>query len=240
MTRRLCALHLAGNALLLCLGYYWLGIGESSLPTLAWSFLLALAILCGTVWLHGTAFAYFQGSLDLRTALREAGRHLLPLVTLGIAVLAVYWLLAQWAAYSPQPAFHVASYLTLKLRKPVRPAAVLTVFSVVLWLVRWALLPLILLPVASAVSRSGWRAFREFRVRGFHHRLYWIVAPLLLLSAFWAPFQLLHWTPLAGGFGVEALSFLIRITVAYLLFVGACLLLAFTAPRTGSVQPNRP
>ncbi len=229
MTRRLGALHLAGNALLLCLGYYWLGVGESSLPALAWSFLLALAILCGTVWLHGTAFAYFQGSLDLRTARREAGRHLLPLVTLGIAALASYWLLAQWAAYSPQPAFQIASYLTLKLRRPVRPAAVLTVFSVVLWLVRWALLPLILLPPASTVSRAGWSGFREFRARGRHRRRYWIVAPLLLLAAFWAPLQLLHWTPLAGGFGLELLSFVIRITVAYLLFVGSCLLLAFTS-----------
>jgi hypothetical protein len=231
MTRRLGALHLAGNALLLCLGYYWLGIPESSLPTLAWSFLLALAILCGAAWLHGTAFAYFQ-TPDLPTALRKAGRHLLPLVALGIAILAVYWLLSLWAAYSPQPAFQIASYLTLKLRKPVRPAAVLTVFSVVLWLVRWALLPLLLLPLAAAVSRSGWRGFGSFQTRGRHHRLYWIVAPLLLLSAFWAPFQLLHWTPLAGGFGLEVLSFLIRITVAYLLFVGACLLLAFTAAST--------
>jgi hypothetical protein len=102
---------------------------------------------------------------------------------------------------------------------------------VVLWLVRWAVLPLFLLPVAAAVSRRGWPGFRELRARGGGVRLYWIAAPLLLLSAFWAPFQLLHWTPLAGGFGLEMLSFMLRITVAYLLFVGGCLLLAFTARR---------
>ncbi len=228
-TRTLCLFHLAGNALLLWLGYYWLGVGESSTARLAWSALVALALGCLTLWLHGAAFAYFRASdrSSLTTALRTALRSLPPLVVLGIAALGIYLLLAWWRDYSSQPAFKIASYLTLKLRKPLKPAAVWSAFNVVLWLVRWVALPVILLPLAAEVAGRGWSGFRGEAWKLSNRKLYWVGAPLLLLCALWVPFRLILWAPRVSGFGMEMTSFLIRQAVAYLLFVGAWLLLEF-------------
>jgi hypothetical protein len=138
----------------------------------------------------------------------------------------LYWVLAKWAAYSANPAFRIASWLTLKLRTPVRPASVGRVFNGALWLVRWVLLPVMFLPVLSAISASGWRGFRLAAWKTGKW-MYWIETPLLLLLAVRVPLLLLNWVPRLKGFGVQSASFALRAAVAYLLFGGAWLLLAF-------------
>lgn len=223
--RTLVAIHLPANAALLWLWYYWLGVGETRTSTLLWSGFLALLLACLICWLHGATFANFRGA-PLPDAFRKALRHLLPVFLAALAIVLLYSLLSQWAEYSRQPAFKIASYLTLKFRKPVKPAAVRRVFDGALWLVRWMVLPVFLLPLVSGVAGRGWSGFREI---GHHVRAwrYWIATPVLLVCAFWLPLRLLGWRPHMANFSLEMASFVIRLLVAYLLFVGAWLLLAF-------------
>lgn len=224
-TLTLTAAHLAGNALLLWLGYYWLGLGESRTITLLWSFLVALAGASLACLLHGAAFVYFE-VYDLRSAWRTAFRHLLSLLAAALAVVLVYSLVSRWAENSGEPAFKIASWLTLKLRKPVKPATILRIFSVVTWLFRWVILPVLLVPVMAGTASMGWRGFSRFgRLAG--KRLYWFQVPILLLAAFWVPFKLMGWVPETGAFAMEIVSFTVRLLLAYLLFVGSCLLLEF-------------
>lgn len=223
----LAALHLAGNAVLLLLGYYWLGIGESRTLTLLWSLFVALFLVAVTAVLHGATFAYFrEPAPGLPAAFRTAVRHLPAIVAGTLAVLALYVLLDRWAEYSAQPAFTIASWFTLKLRKPVKPATILRIFSVVTWLVRWTVLPMVLLPMVASAASRGWRGFTHFGKLG-GRRVYWLACPLLLLCAFWLPFRLIAWVPTVGSFAMEIISFTVRFLIAYLLFVGAWLLLAF-------------
>jgi hypothetical protein len=207
----LAAVHLVGNALLLWLGYYWLGLGETRAAALAWSALVALLLLTLACWLHGATFAYFADTRRLPL------RRLPLLVAAVIVLLAVYWALAEWSDYSSQPAFRVASYLTMTFRKPVKPATVLSVFKLALWLVRWMAVPVLSLPVICGIatrhrSRKWW---------------YWIATPLLLVCALWLPLKLMGWTPHAGSFAMQMFSFVVRLPIAYLLFVGAWLVLEF-------------
>ncbi len=131
MSRKTLAItHLLGNAILLWLAYYWLGVGESTISRLIWSALLAVLMLAAAVWLHGSGFS------DFKTALQ----NLLPLCVFAIIVLTFYGVLAWWKDYSSAPAFKIASYITLKLRKPLKPATVQTIFNGILWLVRWWIL----------------------------------------------------------------------------------------------------
>lgn len=97
MTRRLVLAHLAGNALLLWLGYYWLGLGESRAAAVAWSAAVALFIVAGACWLHGSAYAR-----SFRIALRN-----LPwtVIVAGLALTAYallpsgkWWWVARWIA----------------------------------------------------------------------------------------------------------------------------------------------
>jgi len=223
--RPIALLHLPANAALLWLGYYWLGVGESRTAMLLWSGFLALLLLALACWLHSAAFVYFRGAA-LSEALRSALRDLLPAVVAAVAILVLYALLERWAGYSRTPAFQIASYLTHKLHKPVKPAAVERVFDAALWLVRWMVLPVFLLPLYSGVAARGWAGFSELRRHARAWR-FWILAPALLVSALWLPFRVMAWTPHSASFSLEMASFIARLLVAYLLFVAAWLLLAF-------------
>lgn len=226
-SKALVVAHLAGNALLLWLGYYWLGVGESRALTLVWSAAVALAIVCGACWLHGTSFAYFaQEKPQLRMAGASVMRRTVPLLAAVLLAAAIYWLLWRWSGYSARPAFRIASWLTMVLRKPVRPATVLRVFSVALWVTRWAVVPVLLFPVAAGVVTEGWSGFRGLGAR-VRRPLYWIEIPLLLLCALWLPWKLLGWVPRAHAFGFELASLAFRAAAAYLFFVTGWLLLAF-------------
>jgi hypothetical protein len=151
-------------------------------------------------------------------------------LALVLAAIALYGFLAWWAGYSVTPAAKLASWLTLKFRKPVRPATVFRCFNAILWMVRWVLLPADLLPLFSGVAARGWHGFNEFGWRRYS-RIYRLEAPLLTLCALWAPLRLVNWVPRVDGFSGEMLSFALRTAAAYLLFVSAAMLLAFLTSR---------
>ncbi len=209
-------------------GYLWLGIGESRNLTLAWSGLLALLLFLIACATHGAAFAFFgfgEGREVLR-AWKTSARNLLPLGAAALAIAVVYWLLSVWQEYSSNPAFTLASFLTLTSRKPVEPKSVERVFDAALWLVRWAVLPVVLLPMLAAISLRGWGGFASAG-RDLRRWWFWLAAPLLLLCALWVPFRVLGWKPRMGSFALEVVSFSLRAALAYLLFGAAWLALAF-------------
>jgi hypothetical protein len=226
--RGLAILHAVMSALVLWLGYYWLGIGETRAATLLWSGLIAVLVAALACWTYGASLAFFDAGQNGRVsaAWKAALRNLLPLAVAAAAVAFIYYLLSIWDDYSSHPAFQIGSYLTLKLRKPVRPASVLRVFRVLLGLVQWVALPVLLLPMIAAISAHGWRGFQSAGALA-RKGLYWIQTPLLLLCSLWAPLEILGWIPRVHSFGLEAASFTVRALVAYLLFVAAWLMLAF-------------
>jgi hypothetical protein len=240
-TRIFCLLQLLGNALLLWVAYEWLAMPESTALRLAGSAVAALAIVAAASCLHGATFLSFRGGgkMSVGEAFRATLRHLLPLLLMVLATVAIYVFLAWWAGYSVTPSAKLASWLTLKLRKPVRPATVLRCFNVVLWMVRWVLLPADLLPLFSGVAARGWRGFNEFGWRRYS-RLYRLEVPLLTLCALWAPFRLLDWVPRVKGFTMEMVSFGLRTVAAYLLFVSASMVLAYLTSRGKPVAEAGP
>ncbi len=219
---QLLAVQFVGNALILGLGYYWLGVGESRAATLTWSATLALLLLCLACCLHGGLLAFFR---EAPFPARTIVRHLAPFLLGVLVVGAVYWGLARWEEYSGTPALTIASWLTLKVRKPVKPAAVLRVFHFVLMLVRWVAIPVFVLPMFSGIAACGWGGFAEFgRLR--RSRVYWIATPLLLVCALAVPWRLIAWVPHASSFALEMTSFILRAALAYFLFLCSWIFLA--------------
>jgi hypothetical protein len=222
--KQLAAIQLVGNAAALWLAYYWLGIGEARAGLLAWSFTVALVTAALFLWMHGAGLVYGRdprrdrGAAPFRTALR----HLPALLAAAVVVLLLYVALAKLQDACSNPAFRLASWLTLKLRKPVKPGAVLRIFNAVWWVLRWIVVPVLLRPSITAVAEFGWRGLAPSRLP---KRVWseWCLTPLLLLCALWLPFKLLAWKPLMSGFGLEMASFIVRILIAYLLFAGGLL-----------------
>ena len=229
--RGLLLLHAAANALLLWLAYEWLGVDESTTAKLFLSAADALAILTLICWLDGATLVWFRsGEEKLNDTFRISLRHVGWLLALAVAALAVYGLLEKSAAASGGPALKIASWLTWTLRTPVKPAAINAIFQGAFWLLRWAVLPILLLPAASAIAAQGrpaWRARRQYAA-----------IPLLALIGLWLPFLILDWKPKAPSFALELASFALRAAFAYALFIAAMLGLARTAglPARNMVQ----
>lgn len=231
--------HLAGNALLLWLGYYWLGLDESDRPHLAWSAAVILCFIVAAAWLHGLALAHFSG-LPLFRAAGRSGRHLLSLFAVSLLAIAIYgalfWLLPHLGGIS----YTVASFATMKLHKPVTPLSVQKGFHILVLLLQWVVLPAVLLPLAAAVSVEGWSGFRWRSLRHRRMWLYWIETAALLFCAIWVPFKLFFWVPRVEPFNAQFVSFLLRVGTGYLLFVTSLLLLEFftSSGRPLETQPS--
>jgi hypothetical protein len=237
----LCGLHLMGNALLLWIGYYWLGIGESDAAHLLWSALVIVVFVALALWLHGTALVLFnrENGASFGSAARTALRHLAPLFLLAIAAALIYGVLAWWHDRFAHNAFVIGSYATMKLRKPVAPSGVLRAFYVFIWLLRWMIVPVLLFPLAAGVASGGWSGFR-LRVARRARWFYWLEVCALLLCAVWVPLKLANWVPHTERFALQLVSFLSRLGVGYLLFVAALLALEFvtSAGRPRTSQPS--
>ncbi len=231
----LCGFHFVGDALLLWLGYSWLSIPESNGMHLVWSVLVLVFFFSAVLWLHGTAFAYFKRLTPqtLGGSAKAALQHLPALFMLAVLSVILYWLVNWIDSLLGQPAFRLGSWLTLTLRRPVPPARVLACFHAAVWLVRWLLLPALLVPIAAGISTDGFASFRRFAGKPRIWRSLQIF--VLLLGAVWVPMKLLAWVPKMPNFGAEMASFLLRAAVAYLLFAGLLLLLErFTSTGTPS------
>jgi hypothetical protein len=224
-TRVLCILHLLGNAILLWVAYEWLNIGESSMMRLTESLLLAALIMIAALWLHGSALAHFanEDRSKLGPALGTALKHLLPLFILALFVVVIYFALGSWDSSME------TTTGTLK-----------TVSDVALWLLRWLIFPVLLLPLAANVAAKGFRGYTAEAWRLSKRAIYWIEVVALLLAGIWVPLKIVTWVPKLDGFGLQFTSVLIRFFVAYLLFVVAWLLLeSFTSggkPRTSQAM----
>jgi hypothetical protein len=224
-TRVLCILHLLGNAVLLWTAYEWLSIDESSTTKLAVGVLMAIAIMIAALWLHGSALVHFaaEDRSRLRPALGTGLKHLLPLIVLALFVVVVYFALGSWDS---------------SMEKAT--GALKTVSDVALWLLRWLIFTVQLLPLAASVATKGFRGYTPEAWRLSKSVIYWIEVVVLLLAGIWVPLKIVTWVPKFDGFPLQFTSVLIRFFVAYLLFVVAWLLLeSFTSggkPRTSQAM----
>jgi len=88
-SRKFFVLHLVADALLLWLGYLWLGVGESTGLRLFASALEALAMLALACWLLGATLVFFrkddgEPKIGVRDAFRTVLRHLPALLVAAV------------------------------------------------------------------------------------------------------------------------------------------------------------
>jgi hypothetical protein len=232
-------LHLAANALLLGIGYYWLGLGESRAATLAWSIAVASFLVLLFCWTYGAGLAYFRDPRNSAlTAWRTSLRNLIPFAVAALAAGALLLAVMSGADLFAGYGFRLASYLSLKFHIGAKPSSIAAIPQRIALTIEWVVLPVLLLPMLSAISESGWRGFRSAGA-GPRRRIYWIQAPVLLLIVVYLPIRLVNWVPAVPGFGMQVFSFAARALAAYLLFGMGWLLLAFVTSG-GSPRATQP
>ena len=145
---------------------------------------------------------------------------------------AVYALLTWLYGSLGRPAFVVGSYLTMLFRRPVPPAKVLDAFHVLIWLLRWLVVPAL---IGSHGSPHCCRGVARLSIVAPEQASALLDSSLpVVAGAIWLPVKLLAWIPGMPNFGAEMASFLIRLVVAYLLFAGVLLALEW---RTAGGRP---
>lgn len=222
--RRLFVVQLAGEAILFAMFWVWLGVQDAKTWQLGITALLGLVILAGFGWLQ----TYTFGNAGPRAAVRRT-----PAV-LGViaAFVLACWLLSLLPI--ADAAQYTASYLTLHLRIPVRPAKALANMQFVVALLQWVVLPILLLPVLSSVAHG-----EKPRSAALQPKL-WAGYGLALALGYYIPWQLIHFEPRIDIPAIDICFFTMRFLLAYLLFCAAIVLTsAAAAPGTPAVtQPS--
>ncbi len=172
-------LQFIANALIIFAFYQWLGVRDSRVSQLIISFVLGVAIIAGTVFLHSRTF------------------HIKPV---RFAIILPAFLVVCWGLNSlplDKWGLWLASTLTFRSRKPVKPETVFAVLNYVQLFLQWIVVPLLLLQRRSPK--------------------FWLQCTAVILVAFFIPSLLIHWTPKLTSTALQVTSFVLRFGLAYCL-----------------------
>ncbi len=245
--RRLWLLHAVANAVLFGAGYAALRVPDEKLWQVALFFLLAVILVAAALLLHGGTFLFFRRiqageTSNLLGALGGARRRLAPLALWAVLLGGVLWLAGLVDDRIEGAAAWLGSYLTLHWHTPVKPARVETALEWLLWLVEWFVVPMILLPLAAEVADSGFAGFLGRGWRGVWRVVRrgrcWIGYAMFFALGILLPSRLLHWVPKLNGVWLELLSLLVRLGIAYAMFIAIWLVLASWLGRATLADPG--
>jgi hypothetical protein len=225
--KRLWLIQAVGNALLFWAAFTWLGLRDSRNSQLIETALFGLLILIPWLWLQNGTMAYCA---DRSQGLWAAFRKSLATLALFSAVVVVFailfWSLGRLQGPLTDAGQRTASWLTFHLRKPFKPPTWIRTYLAILWGVRWIVLPVLMLPLASGVARDGLRGSRLAT-----SRIFWLEYLIALLLGFWIPTLLIHWVPALSGTTAQVLSFVVRCGLAYALIITSWIAVAFFSGR---------
>jgi hypothetical protein len=227
--KRVWLANAGGFVLLLTAVYWWLAIPERRAWQLGLSVASGLVILFAAAWLCAATFRAFSGG-----GARFGSGAVLRTPAVIACLLAAVVLLALFGyveALFPKWSVWVASTITYRLRRPVKPETVLRIFHAFGWVVCWVVVPVLALPRAAAASLAGFRGLLAARP----HRRFFFDYLLAFLAGVWLPALLINWTPSFDSFFVQAASFVVRFAVALALAVTAWLWTAWAA--VNAVKP---
>lgn len=222
-------LQVAGEAILLAMFWIWLGILDGKTWQLALTAVLGLAILVGFGCLQTYTFAA-AAEPTAGTSLRATLRHTPRVLAVFLAFAISCWLLSLLPVASA--AQTVASYVTLHLRVPIRPARTQANLAALLAIIKWAILPILMLPLCSELARG-----LEPR-RPSHYPRVWAGYALAVTLGAYLPWRLIHWQLHANSPPVDLALFAVRFSSAYLLCCAAIVGVAAVAA-AGSPAPTQ-
>ncbi len=223
-SKRLVALHLVLNAVLLVCASFWLLIPEEHIWQLLLAAISGLILIAAFLWLHSSTLAYGADpdpdwlGLCLRPSLRKIAWFLPGVVILFLCMRYVDgWIESQW---------ETATYLYSKTPEFMRPThGSSNYYDVLGWgiaILFWFIVPALLLPWISAkVSGSRFSA----ALRALFNWRYWLAMAVTTFVGVYLTQLILNWTP-GHKLTEQSVSLVIRIVVAYCLATAAWLVTA--------------
>lgn len=221
---RLWLVQFFANPVLFGLFAAWLLIPVASGLHLIVNFLAALVLLAAILAIHAATLNYFfnrQSGENLPSAFRRALRHLIP-VAICVAVFYLLWLFVdKLDSYQTLFPTFLRSTFPVWLRRHVTLHALENLFTAVLFLARWVLVPGLVLPFVLQTADAGFRGFGRPSLSAWRKTVfslgYWVVLLFAALLGVLATKKIMALTPdfRTSTFRSEAVSLAFRLTVAY-------------------------
>jgi hypothetical protein len=245
---RLWLVQFAGNAIIFALFFWWLQVPEAHLWQLLFQALLILLIVVSVLVLHGGTLAYFQSAhadhaAQLLPAFRKALKHIIALAVC-VFILHIPWALSGHL-YNYQTSFpgYLRSEFPVWLRRMISEPALDNTYTFLLFVLRWVILPGVLLPFVLFCADRGFRGFIAFRdwAKTIRSLAYWIVLVVAAIAGVYFVEVVMGWrlhqkTPTLQA---EQVNFGMRLLLAYLLGLFSWLLVGSMLGRASrATQPS--
>jgi predicted ribosomally synthesized peptide with SipW-like signal peptide len=247
--RRLWLLQFFSNAAIFLAFVWWLRISEAHWWNLLFSFLLIAAMVAAALLLHGGTLAYFQSAHEdraarLQPAFRTALRHLAAIFVWAL----IFFLLRDWIGRLDRYDIIFPGYLRSEfpawLRRMISEPRLDSIYSGFVSILRWVILPGLLLPFALFSADKGFRgliAASDWR-RTLRSVSYWLTLVVAAIVGVWWVEAIMGWKldPKIATLQAEKSSLAVRLLFAYLLGLFSWLLVCSVLGRrvTRSVRQS--
>jgi hypothetical protein len=245
---RLWLMQFAGNAIIFALFVGWLRVPDAHWWELLFQALLILAILASILVLHGGTIAYFESAhadhtAQLLPAFRKALQHVAALAVCVFVLYFVWGLSGHLYNYSTSFPGYLRSGFPGWLRRMISEPALDNTYTFLLFVLRWVILPGLLLPFVLFSAERGFRGFVAFRdwKKTVRSLAYWIALVVAAIIGVFFVQLVMGWRldPGTSTLRGEQASFITRQLLAYLLALFSWLFVASVLGRASrSAQPS--
>jgi hypothetical protein len=227
---RLWLIQFLGNALLFLAFVWWLRIGVGHWWQLFGQFILIIAIGIATLLLHGGTLNYFLSahqdkdaakSALLVPAFKKALKHLPAIAVWAMIFFVLRGLIEKLDQYAVSFPGYLRSEFPVWLRRMISEPALDDIYSGLVALLRWVILPGLLLPSALFCADRGFRGFIALRdwgrtIRSF---MYWLVLVFASILSVYCIGLIMDWKldPKTATLAAEKTSLAFRLLFSYLL-----------------------
>jgi len=223
-----------GNIALAILFTLWLWIPEAHAWQVAASVILAAALICGTLVLHGGTLNYFLDRAAgpracFGTTFGRAFRHILPFA-IWLFVAYILWMqLNRLDAFAEQVPTFLRSEFPVWLRRHVTLNALEDAYATCEFILQWIVALGLLLPLALQTATRGFGGFGKKGLAAWGRTIarwdYWTVLAIAAFLGVWASNWDVSWRPTGANAteNMETISLVFRILAAYLLMLASWL-----------------
>jgi hypothetical protein len=237
--------HFVGNAAIFLAFEWWLRFSDAHWWNLLASLLVIVVIVSATLLLHGGTLNYFQSAHQDRAsklppAFKTALKHL-PSIFVWALIFFSLFLLTYWIGktYGVTLPGYLRSEFPAWLRRMISESRLDSIYSGLVSILRWVVLPGLLLPFALFCADKGFRglvAFAAWR-RTLRKLIYWLALVIAMILGVWCVEAIMGWKldPKTSTFGAEKASLIFRLLFAYLLGLFSWFLACSVLGRTRSI-----
>ncbi|HXY23624.1 MAG TPA: hypothetical protein VEI73_03185 [Candidatus Acidoferrum sp.] len=237
------------NPILFALFALWLLIAEATALQLALNVVLAIVIVAGGLLLHGGTLNYFSDRFRDESAgvAKAFGRALRHLGAIAVCAAILYWiwsLAGGLSGYDQTVPTYLRSTLPAFLRRLISIGFLTGAYDAGIFLLRWVVIPGLLLPLALRAADQGFRGFGSTGWRAWKSTVasfqYWLILTVVALIGVYASGKLMDWRPTSkdSTFSTETASLVLRLFLAYILGLFSWVLACALIGRRGWLGKN--